>query len=51
MIEYGTDRYGKQHSPQWSGILGLETRTNPEVELSTVHCISNNQRRGDRSRA
>ncbi len=48
MIEHGTDRYGEVHSPQWAGILDLETLTHPEVELSNVHCLSDNQRRGDR---
>ncbi|MGI5817330.1 MAG: hypothetical protein ACOX9R_04460 [Armatimonadota bacterium] len=48
MIEHGTDRYGEVHSPQWAGILDLQTRAHPEVELPTVHCISDNQRRGDR---
>lgn len=48
MIEKGTDRYGKLHSPQWAGILDLETQTHPEVELPTVQCISGSQRRGDR---
>lgn len=48
MIEKGADRYGEVHSPQWAGILDLVTQTHPEVELPTVRCISNNQRRGDR---
>ncbi len=48
MLEHGTDRYGEEHSPQWAGILDLETRTHPDAELPTVHCISDNQRRVDR---
>lgn len=48
MIEHGTDRYGEVHSPQWAGILDIETLTHPEVELPVVHCIAGNQRRGDR---
>ncbi|MGI5817329.1 MAG: hypothetical protein ACOX9R_04455 [Armatimonadota bacterium] len=37
MAEYGTDRYGEVHSPMFCGVLEIDSRTHPNMELPTVH--------------